>query len=124
MVVGDRDHPEVSGILGYTEGKGAVVGDPGEVEIFPTPIGSWSWRRRPFAGTVFSPSSKRSRGRYPSAEVQVVDTLCDSTKRRQDEVKELAGRVDAMVVVGGRDSGNTRRLYETARSRAVCRRSR
>ncbi len=57
--------------------------------------------------------------RYPNALLEAVDTLCDSTKRRQDEVKELTKRVDAIVVVGGKDSGNTKRLYEAARASGI-----
>jgi 4-hydroxy-3-methylbut-2-enyl diphosphate reductase len=46
---------------------------------------------------------------------KVFETICDSTERRQDEVRRLAESVDAVVVVGGRESGNTQRLYEIAR---------
>ena len=50
------------------------------------------------------------------------DTICDSTEKRQAEVKRLSALVDAFVVVGGRDSGNTRRLAEIARQggKTVC----
>ena len=43
------------------------------------------------------------------------ETICDSTERRQEEVRRLAEAVDAVVVVGGRESGNTQRLFEIAR---------
>jgi 4-hydroxy-3-methylbut-2-enyl diphosphate reductase len=46
---------------------------------------------------------------------KVYNTICDSTERRQVEVKRLAQTVDAVIVVGGRESGNTRRLAEIAR---------
>jgi 4-hydroxy-3-methylbut-2-enyl diphosphate reductase len=49
----------------------------------------------------------------------VLDTICDATRQRQEEAVELAGKVQAMVVVGGRTSGNTRRLAELARMRGV-----
>ncbi len=45
---------------------------------------------------------------------KVFDTICDSTERRQAEVQRLAESVDAVFVVGGRESGNTQRLYEIA----------
>ena len=119
VVVGDRDHPEVSGILGYTEGKGVVVGNPGEVAALPDAERVLVVAQTTFSQEMFSAILEEIVRRYPGAELEAVDTLCDSTKRRQDEVKELAERVDAMVVVGGRDSGNTRRLYETARKSGV-----
>jgi 4-hydroxy-3-methylbut-2-enyl diphosphate reductase len=114
VVVGDRDHPEVSGILGYTEGKGVVVANPEEVAGLPDAERVLVVAQTTFSQEVFSGILESIARRYPRAEVEAVDTLCDSTKRRQDEVRELSERVDAMVVVGGRDSGNTRRLYETA----------
>jgi (E)-4-hydroxy-3-methyl-but-2-enyl pyrophosphate reductase len=119
VVVGDRDHPEVSGILGYTEGKGMVVGSPQEVKDLPDAARVLVVAQTTFSQEMFSAILEEIGRRYPAAELEVVDTLCDSTKRRQDEVRELAGRVDAMVVVGGRDSGNTRRLYETATKSGV-----
>jgi (E)-4-hydroxy-3-methyl-but-2-enyl pyrophosphate reductase len=119
VVVGDRDHPEVSGILGYTEGKGVVVGSPQEVGGLPDAERVLVVAQTTFSQEMFSAILEEIAKRYPGAELEAVDTLCDSTKRRQDEVRELAGRVDAMVVVGGRDSGNTRRLYETATKSGV-----
>jgi (E)-4-hydroxy-3-methyl-but-2-enyl pyrophosphate reductase len=114
VVVGDRDHPEVSGILGYTEGKGFVVATPDEVAGLPDAERVLVVAQTTFSQELFSAILEGIRRRYPRAQLEAVDTLCDSTKRRQDEVRELSRRVDAMVVVGGRDSGNTRRLYETA----------
>ena len=46
----------------------------------------------------------------------IYDTICDSTEKRQAEVQCLAAQVDAVVVVGGKESGNTQRIYEVARS--------
>jgi (E)-4-hydroxy-3-methyl-but-2-enyl pyrophosphate reductase len=119
VVVGDRDHPEVSGILGYTEGKGMVVGSPEEVGGLPDADRVLVVAQTTFGKDMFEKILGAIAVRYPDAVVEAVDTLCDSTKRRQDEVKELAKRVDAMVVVGGRESGNTRRLYEVAKAAGV-----
>ncbi len=49
----------------------------------------------------------------------VLDTICDATRERQEEAGEVAARVQAMVVAGGKSSGNTRRLAELARMRGV-----
>ena len=56
--------------------------------------------------------------RFGSA-LTVLDTICDATRQRQEEAMELAGKVQAMVVAGGKTSGNTRRLAELARMRGV-----
>ena len=50
--------------------------------------------------------------------VRVLDTICDATRQRQEEAQELSDRVDAMVVVGGRSSGNTR--YRAGRKHGYC----
>ncbi len=48
----------------------------------------------------------------PQADIRLVDTVCDPTKRRQRAMLDLIGKVDAVVVVGGRNSNNTRRLVQ------------
>ena len=49
-------------------------------------------------------------------DLRVVNTICSATQERQDSAAELARRVDAMVVIGGKNSGNTRRLAEICTS--------
>ncbi|NPA33146.1 MAG: 4-hydroxy-3-methylbut-2-enyl diphosphate reductase, partial [Aquificae bacterium] len=49
-------------------------------------------------------------------EVKVVNTICNATSLRQESVRELAPSVDLMLIIGGKNSGNTRRLYEIAKS--------
>ncbi len=53
------------------------------------------------------------------SEVRVYNTICDATARRQADIQQLAGEVEAVVVVGGRSSGNTQRLVEIARATGV-----
>lgn len=50
-------------------------------------------------------------------EVVVRNTICDATRKRQESAERLASQVDCMIVIGGRNSGNTRRLYEICRKR-------
>ena len=61
-----------------------------------------------YAGIV-----RRIRERFPDA--VVFETICDSTEKRQTEIKALAAGTDAVFIVGGRNSANTRRLAELAR---------
>ena len=56
------------------------------------------------------------RKRHPAAEVRFVDTVCKPTKDRQAAVQRLIAQADAIVVVGGRESNNTRQLVETCRA--------
>ncbi len=113
IIIGDRDHPEVIGLLGYAEGKGHVAGSLKELDALP------SFDRaiivaQTTQNTVFFESVKeRSLRKFPH--YKIFNTICDSTAKRQNEVKELAASVDSMIVVGGHSSGNTQRLAEIAR---------
>ena len=49
-------------------------------------------------------------------ELKVINTICNATSVRQEEVRELAPKVDVMIIIGGKNSGNTTRLYRIAKS--------
>jgi (E)-4-hydroxy-3-methyl-but-2-enyl pyrophosphate reductase len=114
VIIGHREHPEVKALLGFAERRGACVNSAEEVEALPPDLGrvcvvSQSTQQR----EKFDALVGLIRSRYP--ESVVFDTICRSTDERQREVRELAGKVDAMVVVGGRNSSNTNRLAEISR---------
>ena len=56
------------------------------------------------------------RARFPDADVRFIDTVCQPTKDRQQALRELAEDSDVVIVVGGADSNNSRKLAELARS--------
>lgn len=117
VIAGDADHPEVIGLLGYADNQGHVIHDLSDLEKLPlfekaiivaqttqnvetyAAIRGWAERRAPH--------------------YKVFDTICDSTERRQEETRKLAERVDLVLVVGGRASGNTRRLAEVAEEKGT-----
>lgn len=108
VVVGDKQHPEVTGIVGWTENTGIVVESPAEAENLPPAekYGVISQTTQPeenFEGTV---GVLKNMG----AEVKAYNTICHATRERQDEAVKLADKVDAMVVVGGKNSANTQKL--------------
>ena len=113
IIVGDRTHPEIEGLLGYAAGgKGHVVETLEEIQALPA-----------FGQAVVVAQSTQDVALYRKVRqwvaenhphYQVFDTICDSTERRQAEIVGLAGNVDLLLVVGDRNSGNTRRLYEVA----------
>ena len=108
VIIGDREHPEVNGLLGYAYGRGIVVGSVHEVENLP-PLG----RVCVVAQTTQNMDEyieivDRIKAKVP--DTVVFDTICDSTERRQTEVKNLTAEMDAMFIVGGRNSANTKRL--------------
>jgi 4-hydroxy-3-methylbut-2-enyl diphosphate reductase len=113
IIIGDKDHPEVIGLLGYARDKGFVAGNMQELEALPS-FENAIIVAQTTQNTQFFESVKTWAATY-QPHYKIFNTICDSTTRRQAEVKRLAESVDAVIVVGGRNSGNTRRLAEIAR---------
>ena len=113
IIVGDKNHPEVIGLRGYGGEKGYVVKNVEELRSLPrfekaiivaqTTLNTHLWR-------AVKEWTAENRAHY-----KIFETICDSTERRQAEVQRLAESVDAVIVVGGRSSGNTKRLVDIAR---------
>lgn len=113
IIIGDREHPEVQGLLGYAGEMGVVVDNLRALEELDG-FGNAIIVAQTTQNTVLFETIKNwANSTYPH--YKVFDTICDSTIRRQDEVSRLADIVDAVIVVGGKDSGNTQRLTEIAR---------
>jgi 4-hydroxy-3-methylbut-2-enyl diphosphate reductase len=110
VVVGDADHPEVQGIVSYGGNTVFVVGSGEEVKNLPkmSKIGVVAQTTQSFENLKNVVSECLQRG----GEIRVFNTICDATAVRQEEAKELACQVDCMLVVGGFNSANTRRLAE------------
>jgi (E)-4-hydroxy-3-methyl-but-2-enyl pyrophosphate reductase len=112
IIVGDRDHPEVVGLLGYAGKNGYAVASLDDLSALP-PFDQAIIVAQTTQNIHFFESVKNwAAANHPH--YRVFDTICDSTAKRQAEVKKLAETVDAIVVVGGRNSGNTQRLAELA----------
>lgn len=119
IIVGDRGHPEVIGILGCVpEGDGYVVESPEDIDKLPANLGKVCViAQTTQSGERFAPIVEKIKSLYP--DVRVFNTICGATAQRQKEVKELAEKVDLMIVIGGRHSANTRRLAEISRHSGV-----
>jgi 4-hydroxy-3-methylbut-2-enyl diphosphate reductase len=114
VIVGEADHPEVEGIVAHTGGDALVVE---EVSDIPERLPS----RR--VGIVVQTTQSLERLNEVVAalmprvsELKVHNTICSATGKNQRAAEELARSVDAMVVVGGHNSGNTSRLAEICRA--------
>lgn len=114
IIVGDQDHPEVVGLLGYAPGRGIVVSDLKQVSALPALDRVIVVAQTTQDETLFQEVVEALRRRYP--DIQVFNTICNATRERQAEVKQLARESDGLVVVGGFNSGNTRRLVGIARA--------
>lgn len=110
VIFGDPAHPEVIGLLGYTEGKGHAVRTEADIDALP-PLGDRVCMVS--QSTMFTDEFERLaahlRRAYPAA--QVFDTICGATKDRQGDIHELRRQgAEAVVVIGGRHSANTVKL--------------
>ncbi len=117
LIVGDADHPEVQGLLGHTEGRGYVVATAEEVAALPELQDVIVVAQTTQNGSQFKARVAEIQARFPQA--RIFNTICDATASRQGEVQELARQVEALVVVGGRNSGNTQRLVEISRGAGI-----
>jgi len=113
IIIGDKNHPEVVGLLGYSDGKGFAVDNMEDLKSLPC-FDKAIIVAQTTQNTFFFEEVKKWVGqRFPH--YKIFDTICDSTAKRQAEVQNLADSVDAVIVVGGHNSGNTKRLAEISR---------
>jgi 4-hydroxy-3-methylbut-2-enyl diphosphate reductase len=114
LIVGDEDHAEVRGLMGHTRERGYVVATARDVAALPELQDLIVVAQTTQSQAQFDARVEEIQARFPQA--RVFNTICDATSSRQAEVQELARQVEAVVVVGGRNSGNTQRLVEISRA--------
>ncbi|MGO9578362.1 MAG: 4-hydroxy-3-methylbut-2-enyl diphosphate reductase [Desulfobaccales bacterium] len=117
LIVGDADHPEVRGLMGYTEARGFVVSTSEDVAGLPDLDKLIVVAQTTQSESQFEARVQEIAARFPQA--QIFNTICDATASRQAEVQELARQAEALVVVGGRNSGNTQRLVEVSQETGI-----
>ena len=113
VIVGDKDHPEIRGILGYIDDQGYAVKTVEEVRQLPS-----LQRIGVIAQTTISPRKYQQvidALRERAAEVKVCETICDATEENQKAIRSLSTEVDLLLVIGGRHSANSNKLVEAAR---------
>lgn len=115
LVVGEAGHPEVEAILGHAPGAVAVANVAALDGVTLSKRVGVVVQTTQAKATLDAVASELM-ARVP--EVCVVNTICEATSERQQAARELAGRSDVMVVIGGRNSANTTRLAEICS--AVC----
>jgi 4-hydroxy-3-methylbut-2-enyl diphosphate reductase len=121
IIFGNPDHPEVRGVLGWAQGKGMAFPDGAALRsvLLPSRIAVLSQttqteaRFASFVGSLLDLHLKGIR------EMRVINTLCSATTSKQAATQELARQVDLMIVVGGRESANTRHLAEVAEAEGI-----
>lgn len=106
-ILGDHGHPEVQGILGWTMGKGIVIKNAKEIsQVDNARVGLVAQTTQPLANYQEVVETLQNQG----IELDARNTICNATGERQRAALELAREVDVMVVVGGKESANTKKL--------------
>lgn len=115
LIFGDEKHPEVEGIRSYAHGENVVFGDICELkltELSKKPLILVSQTTQNL--TEWKRSQKNIQ--KVCTNTLIFDTICSVTEKRQEEVASLARRVDLMLVIGGRNSSNTNKLFTVAKA--------
>ena len=119
IIIGNEGHPEVEGIMGWSKTPAVVVGSALEAENFVCNEGkllcvvsqtTFNYNKFKELVEIFQKKGYN---------VNVVNTICNATEERQTQAREIAGRVDAMIVIGGKHSSNTQKLYEICKERCA-----
>jgi len=110
VIAGERKHPEVRAIISFLKPEITVVQNVAEADRIPAmkKIGIISQTTQSF--TVFRDIVGILLAK--SKEIKICDTICDQTRRRQEKCASLAEKADCMIIIGGKNSANTSRLYE------------
>ncbi len=117
IVIGDKKHPEVEGITGFADGDYRVIGDEAEAENFSIESGR---KVCVVSQTTFNTVKFKylvdiiNKKCYTT---NTVNTICSATEQRQKEAAVIASEADVMIVIGGRGSSNSRKLYEICSER-------
>ena len=119
IIVGNAGHPEVEGIMGWCNGPLNVLETVEETENLVLPQGkpihivsqtTFNYNKFQHIVEIFEKKGYNN---------SVANTICNATEERQTEAREIASQADAMIVIGGKHSSNTRKLYEICSSQCA-----
>lgn len=118
VIIGSADHPEVQGIMGWASGPVTVIHTSEEAEQFVPENGKpisivaqTTFNYNKFKELVEILCKKRYDNNVLNID-NILNTICNATEERQKEAQSIAGEVDTMLVIGGRHSSNTQKLFE------------
>ena len=114
IVTGDDGHAEVIGLMGYAGDAGILIDSIEAVESLPFDDKICLVSQTTFDRILFDQIAEKVREKYIDKTVVIKKTICSATDLRQKEVASLAKQVDALIVVGGKNSANTQRLAKIA----------
>lgn len=116
IIIGNDNHPEVEGIKGWVNGEVIVINKEEQIEKLSLPeqtkaciVSQTTFNHNKFKYLV---EIIRKKG----YDITVVNTICNATHVRQVEAREISSNVDGMIVIGGKNSSNTQKLYDICRN--------
>lgn len=118
IIVGNKNHPEVIGTLGFAGENSYVIQDEDDIldsymEYEKTNLGKvYVVSQTTFSSKKFDELEKEIYTNFIEADVVVDKTICNATEIRQKECEELSKKVDIMIVIGGKNSANTKKLAD------------
>ena len=117
LILGSADHPEVEGIMGWCHGPVQIIENVEAARSYKplsdrpiTLVSQTTFNHKKFEDIVEILISSEYN-------VNVMNTICNATLTRQNEAEDLASRADVMIVIGGKHSSNTRKLYDICAAR-------
>lgn len=121
ILLGTSTHPENIGTISYCDGYGTCI-DIEELENVLEEIKQkeiekiFVLAQTTYSIKKFEECSKKIKEKLNSKEIEIKNTICNATEIRQKETEELSKKVDYMIIVGGKNSSNTKKLYDIAKS--------
>jgi len=119
IITGDEGHAEVIGLLGYAGEIGQLIQTLADADALPAFDKICLVSQTTFDRTLFDAIAEKIKVKFAGSEIVVKKTICSATEQRQEETRRIAGAVDALIVVGGKNSANTGRLVKIAQERGV-----
>jgi len=113
IIVGNKEHPEIKGLIGYSKGKGIIIENEQQAKSFPPKkeraILAQSTQDLYLFEKVVAVLIERTE------ELKVYNTICQFTQTRQKSTSDLAFHVDTLFIIGGKNSSNTRKLCQISK---------
>ncbi len=117
VIIGDKDHPEVIGLQGWARHKAVVINEPRQIKMYDLSGKVAVIAQTTYSSKQFDELTGLIKEINPL--VLIKKTTCPATEERQYSAEKLADRVEAMVVIGGRNSSNTAKLTQLCKKAGV-----
>lgn len=122
FLMGVKNHPEIIGIKGFSGDNSYLIENEEEIDNAIEKLEKSNTKKlliisqTTFSLEKFNTYSQKIRNMIPNdIELEIKNTICNATKMRQEETDKISKQVDFMIIIGGKNSSNTKKLYEIAK---------